>query len=174
MTTSLLIPGYHIRQGSHLDRATLVKFMQRTYGELYPGQDFSHLAQTVEQYLSGQTQLWWVELESSSNSCQPTHVPFFQQNSQVNCPIACLWLGNAMDQVQGDRHSYIFLLYVMPNWRQQGIGTALMQWAETWAKKRGDRQIALQVFQHNSSALNLYDKLGYQPQSVWMTKSLDD
>lgn len=148
--------------------------MQRTYGELYPGQDFSHLAHTVEKYLSGQTQLWWVDSESSADAFQATYAPLLQQNAQLKHPIACLWLGNAIDQVQGDRHTYIFLLYVMPKWRQQGIGTALMQWAETWAKNRGDRQIALQVFHHNTSALKLYDKLGYQPQSVWMTKSLDD
>lgn len=165
------MPGYVVRRGSSLDRATLVKFMQRTYDEIYPGQDFSHLAQTVEQYLSGETQLWWVEPTSQqAHTTSSAVLPV--SYSKVSQPIAGLWVGNAIDQVQGDRHACIFLLYVMPQWRQRGIGTALMQRAEAWAHERGDRQIALQVFHDNARALELYTKLGYQPQSIWMTKAL--
>jgi ribosomal protein S18 acetylase RimI-like enzyme len=148
------IPGYSLRSGSSIDRALLVKFMQRTYQELHPGREFVHLAYTVEQYLSTETALWWVAATSA-----PT-------------PIACLWLGNAVDQVTADRHAYIFLLYVSPDHRHQGIGSALMNQAEFWAKQRGDRQIGLQVFSHNQPALNLYQKLGYQTQSIWMVKPL--
>jgi ribosomal protein S18 acetylase RimI-like enzyme len=146
------IPGYSLRLGSGLDRALLLKFMQRTYRELYPQQTFTHLAQTVEQYLSKETPIWWVE--------------------GAREVVACLWLGNATDQIQGDRHAYIFLLYVAPTHRRQGIGSALMAKAEDWAKKRGDRQIGLQVFQHNQPALHLYERLGYKVQSLWLTKSL--
>ncbi|MCV3212884.1 hypothetical protein OGM63_04965, partial [Plectonema radiosum NIES-515] len=56
-----LLPGYNIRRGSTLDRALLVKFMQRTYQDMFPGEDFSHLARTVEQYFSSETPLWWVD-----------------------------------------------------------------------------------------------------------------
>lgn len=77
-----------------------------------------------------------------------------------------------MDQIQGDRHAHIFLLYVSPAHRHRGIGSALMQQAEAWATARGDRQIGLQVFHHNQPALQLYEKLGYQPQSYWMVKPL--
>jgi ribosomal protein S18 acetylase RimI-like enzyme len=147
-----IIPGYSLRVGSGLDRALLLKFMQRTYRELYPEQNFGHLAQTVEQYLSRDTPLWWVEQDQDT--------------------AACLWVGNATDQIQGDRHAYIFLLYVNPTHRRQGIGAALMAQAEDWARGRGDRQIGLQVFHHNQAALHLYEKLGYTPQSLWLTKSL--
>lgn len=173
MISTLLPSGYRLREGSSLDRAILVKFMQRTYRELYPGQDLSHLAQTVEQYLSGHTRLWWVEPELQDNP-HSTNVSLPGCRSDITSPVACLWIGNAIDQIYGDRHTYIFLLYVLPNWRRQGIGTALMQWAEKWARERGDRQISLQVFHHNVHALRLYDTLGYQPQSIWMTKSLDN
>ena len=59
-----LLPGYSIRQGSTLDKALLVKFMQRTYQEQFPDQDFSHLAHTVEQYFCRDTPLWWVDEEA--------------------------------------------------------------------------------------------------------------
>ncbi|PSB66933.1 GNAT family N-acetyltransferase [filamentous cyanobacterium CCP1] len=152
-----LIPGYVLRLGSGLDRALLVQFMQRTYQELYPNYDYTHLAHTVDRFLSSDTPLWWVYVEVDPRS-----------------PVGCLWLGNAADQVQGDRHAYIFLLYVNPTHRRRGIGSALLRQAETWAVKRGDRQIGLQVFCNNQPAISLYQKLGYQTQSLWMVKELGE
>ncbi|WP_017652004.1 GNAT family N-acetyltransferase [Fortiea contorta] len=154
-----LPPGYSLSLGSPADRALLLKFMQQSYQENFPHQDFSHLAQTVQQYLSPDTPLWWVA-EDGEAELAP------------HLPIACLWVGNAIDQVEGSRHAHIFLLYVTSGHRRRGIGTALMQHIENWAQQRGDRQIGLQVFSSNSAALNLYNQLGYQTQSLWMIKSL--
>lgn len=154
------VPGYLLRTGTGLDRALLVKFMQHTYQELYPGHTFAHLAQTVDRYLAPDNPLWWVV---------STTTPFPLRST----PIACLWLGTAVDQVTGAPHPYIFLLYVSPEHRRRGIGTALMQYAEAWAIARGDRQIGLQVFHHNQPALRLYEQLGYQPQALLLIKRLD-
>ncbi|MEH2197597.1 GNAT family N-acetyltransferase [Nostoc sp.] len=184
-----LLPGYIIRNGSLLERSLLLKFMQRTYQDLFPNEDFSHLEQTVKQYFSSDTPLWWVEEEGEQGSREqgagsraersnfnsppcplpPAPMPLIP-NSQF--PIACLWVGNAIDQVQGNRHAHIFILYVVPEHRRRGIGTALMRYVENWAIQRGDRQIGLQVFQSNKPALNLYNQLGYQTQSLWMVKFL--
>ncbi|WP_225894413.1 GNAT family N-acetyltransferase [Atlanticothrix silvestris] len=139
--------------------------MQRTYQHLFPEQDFAHLARTVEQYFSRDTPLWWVDFLGETGEKIASSSP--------HSSVACLWVGNAIDQVQGDRHAHIFLLYVEPEHRRRGIGTALMQYIENWATQRGDRQIGLQVFQSNQAALNLYNQLGYQTQSLWMVKSLN-
>ncbi len=163
-----MIPGYKLRSGSGLDRALLLKFMHRTYQELYPDQDFSHLSRTVQQYFSAETPLCWVEIAPKKQPTLPLSLP---HRPQIN-PIACLWLGTAVDQVEGDRMTHIFLLYVTPEHRRQGIGSALMRHAEWWTKKRGDRKISLQVFVQNQPALNLYKKLGYQPQSISMVRTL--
>ena len=165
-----LLPGYKIRRGSTLDKALLVKFMQRTYQEAYPQQDFSHLARTVEQYFSKDTPVWWVDFLGEEELRRDQEIT---SPSSPSSPIACLWVGNAIDQVQGTRHAHIFLLYVVPEHRQRGIGTGLMRYVEDWARARGDHQIGLQVFQSNTAALNLYNQLGYQTQSLWMVKSLD-
>lgn len=156
--SEVFIPGYHLRQGSRLDRALLLKFVYRTYREQFPGQDLSHLASTVEQYFSPQTPLWWVD-ESSPDPSSARQV-------------GCLWLGNAMDLADGERTAHVFLLYVAPEHRKRGIGSALVAHAEQWAQGRGDRKISLQVFTNNQPALNLYQKLGYQPQSLLMQKIL--
>lgn len=159
-----LLPGYSIYAGSNIDRALLVKFMQKSYQEVFAEQDFSHLARTVEQYFSKETPLWWVSPSNESIH----HSSFIIHPSKV----ACLWVGNAVDQVTSDRHAHIFLLYVKPEHRRRGIGRALMRYVENWAITRGDRQIGLQVFQSNTAAINLYHQLGYQTQSLWMVKPL--
>ncbi|MEH2376122.1 GNAT family N-acetyltransferase [Nostoc sp.] len=163
-----LLPGYIIRRGSALDRSLLLKFMQRTYQDLFPNEDFSHLEQTVKQYFSSDTPLWWVNFSSQEDGGDNGE----NSPSSPSPPIACLWVGNAIDQVHGNRHAHIFILYVVPEHRRQGIGKALMGYVENWAIQRGDRQIGLQVFQSNKPALNLYNQLGYQTQSLWMVKFL--
>ncbi len=164
--------------------------MQRTYQDMFPGEDFSHLARTVEQYFSSETPLWWVDFvgvwdkedkedkedkadkqdkeETTITSSSPPAPPVTPSS-----PVGCLWVGNSIDQVKGDRHAHIFLLYVVSEHRRRGIGKALMEYVENWAIIRGDRQIGLQVFKSNQPALNLYNQLGYQTQSLWMVKSLD-
>jgi ribosomal protein S18 acetylase RimI-like enzyme len=153
-TASLSRAGYDFRSGSPLDRATLVQTIQRTYAELFPGCPVAHLAQTVEQYLSRDTPLWWVHIQ------------------EQEAPVGCLWLGNAIDQVNADRLAHIFLLYVAPNHRRRGIGKALMLQAEAWARARGDGKIGLQVFASNVAAIELYQSLGYGVQSLTLEKKL--
>jgi ribosomal protein S18 acetylase RimI-like enzyme len=164
--------GYTLRQGSTLERALLLKFMHRTYLELSADENLDHLNGTVEQYFSQETPLWWVEQQSEPSGSQI--IASLPSSRPVIAPIACLWAGTAIDQRSGDRHAHIFLLYVDPKHRRQGIGAALMQQAEDWAIARGDHQIGLQVFQSNRPALTLYQHLGYQVQSLWMVKPLPD
>ena len=150
--------GYWLHSGSEKDRALLLKYLSLSYQDSFPQQqDLSHLARTVEQYLTSDTPIWWVEYCNSS--------PGFN-------PVACLWLGNAIDQVTGDRYSHIFLLYVLPEHRRRGIAKVLMQQAQDWAKLRGDSQIGLQVFPQNQAAINLYLGLGYQIHYLSLMKPL--
>jgi ribosomal protein S18 acetylase RimI-like enzyme len=157
--------GYRLRVGSTLDRALLVKVMQRAYQEMGASAT-AHLAHTVEQHLSPQTQLWWVEphVENAPK-------PGLPGRSSLE-PIGCLWLGKAIDQLSGQSQAQLFLLYVAPEHRRLGIGRALMQTAHHWAKAQGYLQIGLQVFSHNQAALRLYSQLGYQPTSLCMTYAL--
>jgi ribosomal protein S18 acetylase RimI-like enzyme len=147
--------------------------MQRTYQDVFPYQDFSHLTQTVEQYFSQDTPLWWLHFASSEEG-QASLTTSPQSPLPTSSIVGCLWVGNAVDQITGDRHAHVFLLYVVPEQRRRGLGKALMRYVENWAKQRGDRQIGLQVFKSNTPALNLYNQLDYQTQSLWMIKSLFD
>ena len=163
-TEKLLIPGYQLRAGWQLEQPRLVKFMQLTYSELFPGRDFSHLSRSVDQHFSEQTPLWWVEVAVGQQ--------FSDYLTPIRQPVGCLWMGNAVDQVNAVRHAHIFLVYVVPEHRRRGIGSALMRYAEAWASTRGDRQLSLQVFSANQTAIDLYRKLGYQTLSYSMFKPL--
>ena len=163
------VAGYQLQTGSGLDRALLVKFIQRTYRELSPDADISHLAQTVDQHFSPTTPLWWVQPTNERSSDVLSGLPHVRLGF---APVACLWMGQAINQITGYQQAYTFLLYVAPDVRRQGIGTALMQHGEQWAKQRDFHELGLQVFQANQPALQLYHRLGYQPSSVWMTKLL--
>jgi len=155
---SFSVPGYQIRVGSLLDRATLVKFMQRNYAELDASQPRHHVAATVDRYLSRDTPLWWVKVA---------------EDSSTDSPVACLWLGQATDQRQGMVHPYVLLLYVDRHHRRRGIATALLNIAHHWARAEGDGQISLQVFSDNLVAQALYRKMGYEPEAILMKKQLD-
>ncbi|MDB9315663.1 GNAT family N-acetyltransferase [Spirulina sp. CS-785/01] len=149
---SPLPEGYHWIKGLGKDRALLLKFMGQTYGELFPNQgNFAHLADTVAQYFSPETPLWWVAT-----------------GEEVR--VGCLWLGTGVAQESGDRYTHIFLVYVAPKHRNQGIGTALMTLAQQWAESCGHGKIGLQVFEQNRAARRLYDRLGYETRSRLMIK----
>jgi ribosomal protein S18 acetylase RimI-like enzyme len=148
---------YQLLTGNTIDTSTLLKFLQITYQELYPAQqNYQHLQLTVDRYFSSETPLWFVTTSIQNRSVK----------------IACLWLGIAIDQINGIRHPNIFLIYVDPDYRRQGIGRALMGHAEAWAKAQGYTQMGLQVFTTNLPAIELYHQLGYKSRSISMMREL--
>lgn len=173
--SALLPSDYVLRRGSPLDRALLLKGLQRTYRELFPDtQSLGQLAQTVDAHLSPQTPLWWVDRagggEAIAAADRAARLP--RQPPASADPVAGLWLGNAVDQASGDRYAHVFWLYVVPACRRQGLAKALLRVAEDWARQRGDRQMGLQVYAHNQPAIALYRQMGYQTQSLSLQKSL--
>jgi RimJ/RimL family protein N-acetyltransferase len=53
-------------------------------------------------------------------------------------------------------------LMVSRDHRRRGIGLALMEAAEEWARRVGVRKLELHVFPHNMPAIALYERLGYE------------
>ncbi len=154
----ILPPGYQQRQGSTKDSSTLIKLMELSYQELFPKvKDLSHLSDTVKRYYSKETPLWLVE-----DITQPNHPT-----------IGGLWLGSAVDQVSGQRYAHIFLIYIDPAHRRQGIAKRLIAIAQNWGQQRGDRLLGLQVFTNNQPALNLYQSLGFETRALLLLKHIE-
>lgn len=72
----------------------------------------------------------------------------------------------------GEAHGYIANLAIAKEAEGKGIGTVLMQAAETWSKERGYRYLSLYVFGTNDHARKFYEKLGYDEDSLKLTKML--
>lgn len=154
--------GYQLIQGSNLDRAQLIAVMGRAYGELGATQ-LGHLTKTVDLYLANSSMLWWLQKTST------TRVGFTARQEPA---AGCLWLGQSVDQLTGVPQAYVYLIYVDPAYRRQGLGRQLMAHARKWAAEQGYNQLSLQVFNKNEAACELYNSLGYQPIATLLTLEL--
>jgi len=70
------------------------------------------------------------------------------------------------------RQSALIGIAVDEGWRGRGVGSALMQAAETWARERGLDSLELDVAGPNNDARRLYDRLGYGLVAHTMVKPL--
>ena len=64
-------------------------------------------------------------------------------------------------------------LWVDPDHRNLGVGTALLRAVETDLEDHGVESCRLEVLSSNDSARRFYRKNGYEPQRVTMRRSLD-
>lgn len=63
-------------------------------------------------------------------------------------------------------------LVVRRDLRRAGIGRALMERAEQWAREQGATEIDLTVFEFNAGAIAFYRSLGYETRTRRMSKAL--
>jgi aminoglycoside 6'-N-acetyltransferase I len=70
---------------------------------------------------------------------------------------------------------YLEAWYVDPDWRNQGIGRALVRAAETWAHRQGCREMASDADLTNILSQTVHQRLGYVETSriVQFCKTLD-
>jgi len=52
-------------------------------------------------------------------------------------------------------------MLVVSAWRGRGVGSALLRACIDWARQAGSHKVSLQVWPHNSAAINLYLKHGF-------------
>jgi GNAT superfamily N-acetyltransferase len=76
------------------------------------------------------------------------------------------------DYFTGRPHAHVEVLAVTEPAEGHGVARVLMTAAEEWARTRGDDAITLNVFDRNAAARALYDRLGYQPETVHYRKGL--
>lgn len=54
-------------------------------------------------------------------------------------------------------------MWVSPRARGRGVGDALVGAVIAWAREGGYQRLALDVREHNSAAINLYERMGFTP-----------
>jgi GNAT superfamily N-acetyltransferase len=57
---------------------------------------------------------------------------------------------------------YLDEVYVVPDARGRGVGTAIVAWARAEAQRRGCVRLALEVNHDNPRARRLYERLGFE------------
>lgn len=67
---------------------------------------------------------------------------------------------------------YIWDISIDAKFRGKGYGKQVMLAAESKAVELGLKKIRLNVFGHNTPAVHLYERIGYQPESIAMEKSV--
>jgi ribosomal protein S18 acetylase RimI-like enzyme len=87
--------------------------------------------------------------------------------------VGFIWVGQSRSGFTGVVQAYILSVHVTEACRGQGLGRLLMSRAEDWAREIGFTSIGLNVAAHNVPAKTLYEKLGYETETLRMIKDLD-
>jgi GNAT superfamily N-acetyltransferase len=66
--------------------------------------------------------------------------------------------------------AYVDLLVVAPEAEGRGVGRALMERVERWARENGCKEVVLDVFAGNEGARAFYERCGYRPDHIRMAK----
>ncbi|WP_442600052.1 GNAT family N-acetyltransferase [Neobacillus sp. D3-1R] len=80
-------------------------------------------------------------------------------------------LGKSKDQITDKVNGFIYELFVLDNFRGQGISKRLLKTGIDQLKQDGYSEVRLSVFEGNH-AIKLYEKLGFKTKTVTMAMSL--
>lgn len=75
---------------------------------------------------------------------------------------------SSTDEITG----HLFSLWVAPEHRRRGVGTALLSLAENWFLQQGIRKVKLLSGVHNRTAVRLAERAGYKPEGLIGIKPL--
>lgn len=91
-------------------------------------------------------------------------------NSEVNQKVGYLWF--RLNETLLGRTAFILDFVILEQYRGRGYGQQTLKVLEEVAKNLDIHKIALHVFAHNTTAVALYEKLGYKNTDITMAKYL--
>jgi GNAT superfamily N-acetyltransferase len=87
-------------------------------------------------------------------------------------PLGFIHARSHIDSISGETCGTVPLLAVSPKAQGLGIGRALINSVELWAKGLDYRLLHLEVFAQNKGAHNFYQKQGFEAETLHMIKQL--
>ena len=87
-------------------------------------------------------------------------------------PIGLVHLTTADDYYTAGRTAHVADIVVARDAGGRGVGTALLAFAEDWARQRGFAMLTLNVFTENRRARRLYARLGFEEEWIRCIKRL--
>jgi ribosomal protein S18 acetylase RimI-like enzyme len=104
---------------------------------------------------------------------RPDTSHFFVAETVDGAHAGFLHLQATIDFFTGAPNCHISDIAVTPELDGHGIGSRLLAFAESWARRRGCRFITLAVFPGNTRARALYERHGYGVELLRMAKAVD-
>ena len=101
----------------------------------------------------------WVYFMSSPNWATATNFAVFDQDQLAGC-LTTYW-DEEQNRSQAEKIGYTEYIFVCPQWRGNGLASALISEALNYLKQNGMQFAQLQVNTSNRNALSLYERLGY-------------
>jgi ribosomal protein S18 acetylase RimI-like enzyme len=101
---------------------------------------------------------------------QPAGSHLFVVDDEDDARVGFLHLQTVTDHFTGAQNCHISDLAVAPGRDGRGIGSALLAFAEDWAKQHRCRHLTLAVFPGNERARALYERHGYGLDLLRMAK----
>jgi GNAT superfamily N-acetyltransferase len=151
-----------IRPASPKDRTFIQQLVPRFLEPGAPnGRDESQIIHAI---LNEMSQFW-----RSGNGAEG----FFIAEDLSGKPLGFILLTSEIDFFTQEKHGHIADLAVVSTAEGQGIGQALMQFAETWAKSQNYPFLTLNAFPQNQRGRSFYTQLGYQEDLIKYLKRLN-
>lgn len=88
-------------------------------------------------------------------------------------PAGFAFLERAVDYFSGQPHGHLGMIAVIEAAEGRGAGAALMRAAEEWARANGYARLTLNVFEGNARARAVYERFGYQVETIRYVKLID-
>ena len=88
-------------------------------------------------------------------------------------PAGFTFLEPAVDYFTGQADGHIGMVAVAETAEGKGVGAALMRAAEDWARQNGYPRLHLNVFAANDRARRIYERSGYEVETIRYVKKLD-
>jgi ribosomal protein S18 acetylase RimI-like enzyme len=89
--------------------------------------------------------------------------------------VCLLWPdGTAVDNRGEGAYAFMSDLFIVPQYRNEGVGSLLTQALERQAREMGASHVALRVAADNTGSRRFYKETGYQEKFVVMSKGFSD
>lgn len=98
--------------------------------------------------------------------------PIFVAEGEDGERLGFLYLEQRTDYFTNGPHGHVTTLAIAKDAEGRGAAKALMQAAEDWAREHGLPFLTLNVFDRNTRARTLYERLGYAPDTIRYLKEL--
>ena len=103
---------------------------------------------------------------------RPVDTAIFIAEDNQGMALGFIHLQPGKDYYYHEAHGYVADLMVAPEGEGRGIGRALIEQGEEWARSQGFRWLTVSVFAQNLRAREVYQRLGYGEDIMKYVKEL--